>query len=54
MIGETGHNKYSIGDKVIVKVAKTDKLTKSIDFVIKMKEGEESHGKGKRRQAHRK
>lgn len=54
MIGETGHNKYSIGDKVTVKVAKTDKLTKSIDFVIKMKEGEESHGKGKRRQAHRK
>lgn len=34
MVGEVTHKTYSLGDKVNVLVARTDKLLKTIDFVI--------------------
>lgn len=53
MIGENTGKKYSIGDSIKIKVKSTDKMTKSIDFVI-VHEGDESIGERKRKQAHRK
>ncbi len=57
MIGESTGKKYSIGDTVKVKVKLADKQSRRIEFVIRSdaKEGDEAgHGKGKRKQTHRK
>ena len=57
MIGESTGKKYSIGDTVKVKVKLADKQSRRIEFVIRSdaKEGDETgHGKGKRKQTHRK
>ena len=49
--------KFQIGDTVKVKVKLADKQSRRIEFVIRSdaKEGDETgHGKGKRKQTHRK
>ncbi len=53
MIGEETGKKYAIGDRIRVKVKETDKLTRTIDFIISHK-GDVEVGKGKRKQNHRK
>ena len=53
MIGESTGKTYAIGDTVQIKVKKTDKMTRSIDFDIVYK-GEDKFVKGKRKHSHRK
>ena len=53
MIGESTGKTYAIGDTVQIKVKKTDKMTRSIDFGIVYK-GEDKFVKGKRKHSHRK
>lgn len=53
MIGQETGRKYSIGDRVTVKVKETDKITRAIDFVISHK-GDELVGEGKGKQNNRK
>ncbi|MBP3325499.1 MAG: ribonuclease R [Coprococcus sp.] len=53
MIGQETGKKYAIGDKIKVKVKGTDKITRTIDFVISY-EGDELVGERKRKQNNRK
>lgn len=41
MIGEMTHRIYNLGDKITIMVAKTDKLQKTIDFIIADTENDE-------------